>query len=70
MSNFHDNCILRENNFDQMCSNDALNNAQISLDSVNRCVYDSFEATSYEKENTQYQKVSKNKILEEKPRYS
>ena len=64
MSIFHDNCILRENNFDQMCSNEAINKAQISLDSVNRCVYDSFEATSYEKENTEYQKISRNKILD------
>ena len=64
MTNFHDNCILRENNFNQICSNDAINTAQVSLDSVNRCLYDSFEATSYEKENTQYQKISRNTILD------
>ena len=43
MKIFYDNCILKEDSFTQVCSND----------------------TSYEKQQAQYQKIFKNKILDE-----
>ena len=64
MNLFHEKCILIENNFNQECSNYVINSVGISLDEINQCIYDSFEATKYEKENTQYQKISKNKLLD------
>ena len=63
MSKFYENCILKEN-FNQICSNDAISSSGIPLDYVNRCLYSSFGATDYEKQNTQYQKISKNAILD------
>jgi len=63
MSKFYENCILKEN-FNQICSNDAISSSGIPLDMVNRCLYDSFGGTDYEKQNTQYQKTSKNSILD------
>jgi hypothetical protein len=63
MSKFHENCILKEN-FNQICSNDAIISTGLSLDSINRCLYESFLISDYEKQNTQYQKTAKNKILD------
>ena len=64
MLQFQENCVLKENNFNQICSNEAINSAGLSLEEVNKCLYDSFEGTTYEKENSQYQKIAKNKILD------
>ena len=64
MLQFREKCVLKENNFNQICSNEAVNYAGISLEELNKCLYDSFEGTTYEKENTQYQKIAKNKILD------
>ena len=63
MAKFHENCISKENNFNEICSNDAIKSAGLSLDLVNQCVHNSFESTSYEKDS-QYQKIAKNKILD------
>lgn len=63
MNKFHENCILK-NNFNQICSNDAINSAGVANDLVNKCFYDSFIASEYEKQNTKFQKISKNKILD------
>ena len=64
MAKFHDNCILKENNFNQVCSNDAISSAGINVNEINDCLYESFEGTSYEKQQTEYQKIFKNKILD------
>ena len=64
MLQFREKCVLKENNFNQICSNEAVNYAGLSLEEVNKCLYHSIEGTTYEKENTQYQKIAKNKILD------
>ncbi len=64
MSNFYDNCVSKENNFNQVCSNEVISNVGIDLNEINECLYESFLATSYEKQQTQYQKVFKNQILD------
>ena len=64
MTKFHENCILTQSNFNQICSNDAINSAGIDLYQVNECIYNSFVGTSYEKQNTEYQKIAKNQILD------
>ena len=63
ISYFYDNCVSKEN-FNQICSNDAINNAGFDLNEINQCLYDSFSCTVYEKQNQQYQKIYKNKILD------
>ncbi len=63
ISKFHENCVLKEN-FNQVCSNDAISSSGIPLDLVNKCLYDSFLISDYEKQNTQSQKIAKNKILD------
>ena len=64
MSKFHDNCILTQNNFNQICSNDAISSAGIDINEINDCLYESFGGTSYEKQQTEYQKIFKNQILD------
>ena len=64
MSKFHENCILKENNFNQFCSNEAISSSGININEINDCLYNSFEGTSYEKQQTEYQKIFKNKILD------
>ena len=63
ISYFYDNCVSKEN-FNQVCSDDAINNAGFDLNKINQCLYDSFSCTVYEKQNQQYQKIYKNKILD------
>ena len=65
MKLFYDNCILKEDSFTQVCSNDAIYNSGTNIDDINKCIYDSFIGTSYEKQQAQYQKIFKNKILDE-----
>lgn len=62
--NFHDNCILKET-FTQVCSNDAISDSGINLNEINDCLYESFGGTSYDKQQKDYQKIFKNKILDE-----
>ena len=64
MRTFHENCIKTEDNFNQLCSNDAISNSGANIDDINTCIYDSFVGTSYEKQQSQYQKIFKNKILD------
>ena len=63
MSNFHDNCIANQN-FNQICSNEAITNSGININEINNCLFESFSGTSYEKQQTDYQKISKNFILD------
>jgi hypothetical protein len=64
MKSFYTNCILVENNFNQVCSNDAVYSSGAVVDDINKCLYDSFIGTSYEKQQVQYQKIFKNQILD------
>ena len=64
MKSFYSNCIQVENNFNQVCSNDAIYSSGANVDDINKCLYDSFIGTSYEKQQTQYQKIFKNQILD------
>lgn len=63
MSKFHENCVLKEN-FNQVCSNDAIYSVGYEMNIVNQCLYNSFIATSHEKQSPNYQKIYKNKILD------
>ena len=63
MERFHEKCILKDQ-FNQICSNDAIYDVGINLDEINDCIYESFSATSYEKQQTDYQKIAKNQILD------
>ncbi len=63
MSKFHDKCILK-GNFNQICSNEVIEDVGINIEDINDCLYESFSATSYEKQQTEYQKIFKNTILD------
>ena len=63
MEKFYDNCILK-GNFNQICSNEVINDVGINLDEINECIYESFLGASSEKQQTQYQKIFKNNILD------
>ena len=63
MEKFYEKCILKEQ-FNQVCSNEIINDVGINLDEINDCLYESFSATSYEKQQAQYQKIAKNTILD------
>ena len=63
MSNFHQYCIIKQN-FNQICSNEAITNSGININEINDCFYGSFSGTSYEKQETKYQKINKNIILD------
>ena len=58
-----DGSIIVLESIKQKCIYNIANN-QNKLDNFWKYMYDSFEATSYEKENTEYQKISRNKILD------
>ena len=58
MTKFYENCIKQEK-FNEICSNDVINNVGIPLDEINSCVKNSFVLQS---ENSY--KISKNKILD------
>mgnify|MGYP003571379578 CR=1 FL=1 len=60
--NFHANCIGNQN-FNQICSNEANTNSGIIINEINNCLFESFSGTSYEKQQTEYQK-KKNFILD------
>ena len=64
MSNFYDTCIITQN-FNQICSNNALYSTGINKDEINDCIYNSFSDASTDKQNSNYQKISKNKILDD-----
>ena len=64
MKSFYDNCILKEDNFNQVCSNDAIYSSGANIDEINKCIYDSFIGTASEKMQAQYQKIFKNQILD------
>ena len=63
MSNFHDYCIAKQD-FTQICSNEAIINTGININEINDCLYESFIGTPYEKQQTKYQKIIKNTILD------
>ena len=65
MAKFHDNCISTPNNFNQVCSNEAISSSGINMNEINDCLYESFGGTSYEKQQTEYQKIFKNQILDQ-----
>ena len=60
MSKIYENCILKDNNFNQICSNDEINSARVTLTSGNESLYDSLEGINNEKQNSDYQKVARN----------
>ena len=64
MKLFYDNCILKEESFTQVCSSDAIYSSGANIDDINKCLYDSFIGTSYEKQQAQYQKIFKNVLLD------
>lgn len=64
MKTFYEKCIKVENKFNQICSNDAIYNSGVNIDDINKCLYDSFIRSDAEKQQTQYQKIFKNKILD------
>jgi len=64
MKTFYENCIKVENKFNQICSNDAIYNSGVNIDDINKCLYDSFIGSDAEKQQAQYQKIFKNKILD------
>ena len=64
MSKFHENCILT-NNFNQKCSDNIINSVGLSSDEISKCILDSFIGTTYEKQRPDYNRVLKNKILDE-----
>ena len=64
MKTFYENCIKKEDNFNQICSNDAIHSTGANIDEINTCIYDSFIGTTQEKQQTQYQKIFKNQILD------
>jgi hypothetical protein len=64
MKTFYENCIKKEDNFNQICSNDAIHSTGANIDEINTCIYDSFIGTAQEKQQTQYQKIFKNQILD------
>jgi len=63
MIQFHDKCIENEN-FNEVCSNNVISDVGINSNEINDCVIKSFEGTSYEKQQPEFQKVNKNNLLD------
>ena len=64
MKKFYENCVQTVDNFNQLCSNDAIYSTGANIDEINQCIYDSFIGTPSEKQQTQYQKIFRNQILD------
>jgi hypothetical protein len=63
--NFYDKCLSDKSNYNKLCSEDVLSTVQLPSREINQCVEDSFIGSSYEKQKDNYQRVLKNKILDE-----
>jgi hypothetical protein len=63
MVNFYEECVQKEE-FTQVCSNRAISIADINLNEINDCIYESFIGTSFEKQQKDYQYIMKNNILD------
>ena len=64
MKSFDENCIKVVDKFTQLCSNDAIYSSGANIEEINKCIYDSFIGNSYEKQQSQYQKILKNSLLD------
>ena len=65
MTNFYEKCILEKKNFNEKCSDNAIYLSGIDKRDIEKCVFDSFIGTSYDKQRDDYIKILKNKILDE-----
>lgn len=63
MIKFHDKCIA-DSNFGQVCSNNVADDVGLPIKLINECLQNSFEGSSYDREQLQYQKILKNYILD------
>ena len=63
--NFYDKCLSDKNNYNKLCSEEVLSTVQLPSSEINQCVEDSFIGSSYDKQKDNYQRVLKNKILDE-----
>ena len=63
MSVFYQNCISKEN-FNEDCSNSVITDIGLDLNEVKECFTQSFIGTTYDKQQSQYQKILKNTILD------
>ena len=63
MSIFYQNCVSKED-FNENCSNDVISNIGINLKEINDCLYESFIGTTIDKQQSQYQKILKNQLLD------
>ena len=64
MNNLYTKCISTKN-YNQECSDNAVSLAGLQLENINECIKDSFIGNSQEKQNKNYNKILKNKILDE-----
>ena len=64
MNKFYTKCIS-QNNFNQMCSDSAAALVGLQVNQIEQCISESFIGSLSEKQNQNYKKVLKNKILDE-----
>ena len=65
MTKFYEKCILEKKNFNQKCSNNVMDLVQLDKKEIDRCIFDSFIGTSFDKQKEDYYKILKNKILDD-----
>ena len=64
MKNLYIKCIATKN-YNQKCSDNAITSSGLQLEQIEQCVKDSFIGSEQEKENKNYKKILKNKILDD-----
>ena len=65
MTKFYEKCIYDKKTYNKMCSEGLLESIGLQKSVIEQCISDSFIGTSYEKQKTNWNKILKNKILDE-----
>ena len=64
MKNLYTKCISTKN-YNQQCSDNIVTSVGLQLEQINQCIKDSFIGSEQEKQNQNYNKILKNKILDD-----
>ena len=64
MKKLYSKCISSKN-FNEMCSDNIVSSSGLQTELIEKCIKDSFIGNDYEKQNQNYKKILKNRILDE-----
>ena len=65
MIKFYEKCIYDKKAYNKICSEGILESIGLQKNEIEQCISDSFIGNSYEKQKSNYNKILKNKILDE-----